>query len=527
MEPLKIPRASNTKLTSNADINYDTLLAMANQTLDTPMAPPVDQDQLDSASGMRDLGSLAAALSGAVRGAGSVGGKLPNDFGFDQIARDMGNSRSVDLQNRMALRKQQENDMLEAIKNTGIAEQARVNKERRLKSVTPADRAIINAQLKKLFPDMDLSLPDEMTYGEIEDQPVLAQSLGMGGDRGGSSGLSFGDRMALENAKMGFQGEQNAATRGIAQAKIDDQGKRTQAILDEKEAEKQITHLLLEQQVFAEKAKQKEQKKKDSSKRKEKVKKLNEVKQDVLNQVRGIDNSLIALAEARKLKAKLNTGPFDSRLANLWDKARNKKNSDIQKLETILGTDTANYLLSVSGKSATDKEREFLQNNRPQINMTDGEFETKLDMAEQILKSMRNRIQVEQESLGKGLPPPPRSSVIPGITPDDPKEYGEIFADGPFDFTETKEQKEAKPTAPPKTGTEVPGNENIPKEALDKATDNYNKLGAIPYTPKPGAKPETKLDAKDQKLYDWAQKNPNDPRAQKVMKVIQNKIGTK
>lgn len=221
MEPLKIPRASNTKLTSNADINYDTLLAMANQTLGTPMAPPVDQDQLDSASGMRDLGSLAAALSGAVRGAGSVGGKLPNDFGFDQIARDMGNSRSVDLQNRMALRKQQENDMLEAIKNTGIAEQARVNKERRLKPVTPADRAIINAQLKKLFPDMDLSLPDKMTYGEIEDQPVLAQSLGMGGDRGGSSGLSFGDRMALENAKMGFQGSENAAERGIKEKKIE------------------------------------------------------------------------------------------------------------------------------------------------------------------------------------------------------------------------------------------------------------------------------------------------------------------
>jgi hypothetical protein len=215
MEPLKIPRASNTKLTSNADINYDTLLAMANQTLDTPMAPPVDQDQLDSASGMRDLGSLAAALSGAVRGAGSVGGKLPNDFGFDQIARDMGNSRSVDLQNRMALRKQQENDMLEAIKNTGIAEQARVNKERRLKSVTPADRAIINAQLKKLFPDMNLSLPDEITYGEIEDQPVLAQSLGMGAKSDGSSGLSFGDRMALENAKMGFQGTQNDADRNL------------------------------------------------------------------------------------------------------------------------------------------------------------------------------------------------------------------------------------------------------------------------------------------------------------------------
>lgn len=224
MQPMKIQRQPATKIISSPDIDYEKLMALSGETIDRPMIPPVTQDSLDSASYSRDLGSLAAALSGAVRGAGSVGGKMPSDMGFPQIAQDLGNSRMADLQNRAALRKDQESSVLEAIKNYGIAEQAKVKKERRARVITPMEKQVMDAQLKKLFPDLDLSVPENMTIGEIEDQPVLAQALGVG-EREGSSGLSFGDRMAIENAKMGFQGAQNQANLAARAAEFEAQGK--------------------------------------------------------------------------------------------------------------------------------------------------------------------------------------------------------------------------------------------------------------------------------------------------------------
>jgi hypothetical protein len=251
-------------MTTNPDIDYEKLLELSGDTLRRPMIPGVTQEDLDSASESRDLGSLAAALSGAVRGAGSVRGKLPDDMGFDTIAKDLGNSRMIDMQNRMSLRKDQESSVMEAIKNTGIAEQARVKNERRARVVTPMEREVMNAQLKKLFPDLNLSVPDTMTIGEIEDMPILAQALGMG-ERESSSGLSFGDRMALENAKMGFQGEQNEANRNQkdeeSKAKLAAEAARLEALGKSREEAARLAREKMAQDKLIQDAKIKSQEK--------------------------------------------------------------------------------------------------------------------------------------------------------------------------------------------------------------------------------------------------------------------------
>jgi hypothetical protein len=472
MQAMKTPKMSATRLTTNPDIDYDRLLEMSKQTLDTPMAPPVNQEMLDSASGMRDLGSLAAALSGAVRGAGSVAGKLPNDFGFDQVARDMGNSRSVDLQNRMALRKQQENDMLEAVKNTGIAMQAKLKAERRVKPISDMDRQIANKRLKQFDPNVP-DLPPEMTYGDLEEEPFLAQILGIDND---TSGMNEYQKARLALAEWEAQQNADLRSRGLGiqgvRASVDveaDSRKETERVREIErlkenisETELQALHAGLKRAGVTKLPKSVTRGEVEKSSLYTSIlkgaaptanqavtqnrlqnppsrggEKPDEVKQKVLEQIRDIDNVVNSIKRIRPLKEKVSTGPIDSAVGKYGNMLKEGINQtfgtkmdvgqDRIKLEQEVGTNLAAYVLAMSGKASTDRERKFLQDNMPKIDDGDTQFKVKLDNLEEYMNSRRQIIEKEQEFYGKKVPPPPN---VQGNSSNAPKEVRRLTKDG-------------------------------------------------------------------------------------------------
>lgn len=561
-QTMKTPKMSTTKLSTNPDIDFARLLDMSNQTLDTEMVPPIDQDQLDTASGMRDIGSLAAALSGAVRGAGSVGGKLPDDFGFDQIARDMGNSRSVDLQNRMALRKQQENDMLEAIKNTGIAKKAQYLAELKSKPLSQYDRAYANKKLKDLNLEGVGEFPAETTYGDLWDT-TIGNALGFGAGQG--EGMTEWQRIqaGLQEFSAKNAAEDRAIQRKIqsmgAEAKINEESVLNSPVsryvmkiidkamrasgIDPKDIPDSITKGEAQQEPYKSilggafmSEKDKANKADKDNKAKEK-----EEKEGLLTPTQLQTQRRALAGDLRKEKI-----PEAVDLVEKIEKILERNPKDIPGVgSTGALKGPASLLLSKDGqelRGLMTKQLNTLLNSRAGLAVTTGEFDrVAAELASNWWQSDENFVKqfnLMKAALGQVIintwggygDQVKNAYMTQSIDTEGNKTVaGRNFGKWAAEVEDyVPGQKKSVPktgtqSAPPKTGTEVPGNENIPKDALDKATDAYNNLGAIPYTPKP----ETKLDAKDQKLYDWAQKNPNDPRAQKVMKVIQNKIGTK
>jgi hypothetical protein len=566
-QTMKTPKMSTTKLSTNPDIDFARLLDMSNQTLDTEMVPPIDQDQLDTASGMRDIGSLAAALSGAVRGAGSVGGKLPDNFGFDQIARDLGNSRSVDLQNRMALRKQQENDMLEAIKNTGIAAQAQAKAERRVKPLSDMDRRIANARLKQFDPNVP-DLPDDMTYGNLEEEPFLAQILGIDN---GTSGMSEYQKTMTDlrntevNAAIDARNRE-LAMKGVASSQKVDEASNDNAQVDPAVFDviakvlKSRGHTKIPESITNKDARTNplyqailrgavpsanqadiQGRLKNPGGKPGSAKPLTEAQ--ISTQRKQLRDTLAkeqipnAVSIMGEIEAILRNNPKDipgiGSTSALPDFAIGVGSSlgmtspDASKLRTLLKSRLNALLQQRAGSAVTASEFDRVASELAAGNFTtDQQF---IDAFNNSKRALRKMIQ----NTWAGFDQKAKDAYKTGFTDNDGfvtpggEDYGRWAAqDQDYIPGGSKQQKTQ---TPPKTGTQVPGNENIPKDALDKSTGAYNNFmeGAIPYTPKPGATPEAKLDAKDQQSYDWAQKNPNDPKAQRIMKVLQNKIGTK
>jgi len=458
MQPIKMQRQPVTKMTTNPDIDYEKLLALSEDTLSRPIIPGVTQENLDSASESRDLGSLAAALSGAVRGAGSVRGKLPEDQGFSQIAKDLGDSRTMDMQNRMALRKDQESGMLEAIKNTGIAQQAKAKAERRVKLVSDVDRQIASRRIKQFDPNLP-DLPEGMTYGELEENPFLSEVLGINNDTSGmneyqKAQLALQTMVAQNNAdfagrRLGIQGVTASTAVDAAAAKEADrlaEIERKKALISPTELE--AIHKGLKKQGYTNLPKSltrgdveksrlytsilggavsttnqdaNAQSKKDALRvREQGIKdggKGAEVKQKVLEDIRDIDNVMNSISRIRPLKQKLSTGPLDSRVGKYGGMLKEGMNETFGtkfgvdkeriKFEQEVGINLASYVLAMSGKASTDTERAFLRDNMVDVNDTDTRFEEKLNNLETYMKSKRDIIQKEQGFYGREVPPSP------------------------------------------------------------------------------------------------------------------------
>lgn len=500
IQPMKTPKQSTTKIPSAPSIDYDRLLDMSNQTLAMDMAPPVEQSQLDTAAGYRDLGSLAAALSGAVRGAGSVGGKLPDDFGFPQIARDLGNSRTMDLQNRMALRKQQENDMLEAIKNSGIAQQAKLAAERRAKPISDRDRAIATKRLRDALGDPKFQeLPAEMTYGDIEDEPFLADILGV---NNGTSGMSEYQKVMTGLRKTEVEAAIDARNREIAgktvtreigvneesrktspvdrtvmaiiRKRMLEQGYKPEEIPDSITVEQstQEPYKSLLSGAFMSQNQQATQTRLGADGKPKKLTEQQELKaMESLTKNLGQGGYTEAWEAMNKLKEILAKYPKGKNIPgvgvggafNLGAAYERFTNDDAKEIERTAATLANIKINNRSGKAVTVQEFERL---KPELGSGTWRNET----------NFRNAI----DAAYKALVSRTRDQIAPY------KKSGVYQT-----WVESGEGTDYEQFLPKGVGI-APGNEGIPKEALDKSKDAYNGMmkDAIEYTPKPGAAPQ-------------------------------------
>lgn len=108
------------------------------------------------------LRALAAAFSGMSASAGSFGGKMPQSPGFNEALNIIGEDR-----------KAADRDIYDRIKVAGMADE----ENRKRQPLDKLSRSLLKQRISELpiVQSDEIDIPETMTIGQIEDNPVLAQ----------------------------------------------------------------------------------------------------------------------------------------------------------------------------------------------------------------------------------------------------------------------------------------------------------------------------------------------------------------
>lgn len=126
-----------------------------------------------------EMRALASALSGMSASAGTFGGVTPSNQGFQEGLRALADYE-----------RQKDDQLLSNIKVSGLADEERRNQERRAKPLDPMTRSLLQQRISSLpIPQTEMiEIPPTMTFGDLEDNPVL-QSLSQDITRTGKSNV--------------------------------------------------------------------------------------------------------------------------------------------------------------------------------------------------------------------------------------------------------------------------------------------------------------------------------------------------
>lgn len=111
-----------------------------------------------------EMTSLASALSGLSSGAGTYRGVSPRNVGFQEALTAIEKDRL-----------QEEQRLMDDIKLAGLADEERARQARRSKPLDAFQRNLFQQRLAELPGGEGVALPTDMTFGQIEDDPILSQ----------------------------------------------------------------------------------------------------------------------------------------------------------------------------------------------------------------------------------------------------------------------------------------------------------------------------------------------------------------
>lgn len=417
---------------------------------------PTSEEELQSAMDYRKLGALAQALSGAVRSAGAVGGKMPTQTS-PNLFESIGKMPLEEIGAKEQLRKSQEEDIYSAIERSGLIEQERQRQERLDKPFSQIERSFINKKLKDI--GVDIPLPDDIvTRRQLEEytsilSPYLFETEAAGLTPYQAAMLGISGRTAAATERRTDIQELLAGLKSAEQSETAEWRKRpvdefTRRYIAErmKEIDPTFTmedippdltngdlrrppysNIMGNKPVTSGKMTKAQQeanqlRRIDQQLRQDKLTsqqaKISQVSQKVLDDIRAIDVTIQSLDRIEQLKKKVPTGPLDTTVGKLGSLIKGGLgrpiDQDRKMLEQEVGVNLVNYVFELSGKASTDRERQALEGNLPTMMNNDNEFLIKTKNLRDILMRKRNIIEQEQQYLNKGIPPLPRTDSLFG-----------------------------------------------------------------------------------------------------------------
>lgn len=133
--------------------------------------------------------------------------------------------------------------------------------------------------------------------------------------------------------------------------------------------------------------------------KKEKDAKITPAQQKVLS---GIENSLSSIEKIESEKSKIDTGPF-ANARNWLAKIPGWDDKKVSAFKSEVNRNLAEYIHSISGTAASDKERPFLMDNLPNMSDNDDTFMSKLKSFKEGLNRIKENELMTLEKSGKNV----------------------------------------------------------------------------------------------------------------------------
>lgn len=391
-------------------------------------------EELDFANDSANMGMLAQGLSNAVRGLGSFQGKMPENP-TAPLFRMRGDQAYRDLTARRSEQDRGDKMLLENLDLSKFAEE----EKRKDEALPPSSRLLLQQRIRQLPIDgtEQIELPEGMTIRQVENDPVLGQLLKELIPKSGNINEEI-KRAELLSEQQRKNLPMSDIDRSILQKKLTGSGidvkipdTMTYGQANENPYLKQFTKTMngfgndlgmmrfgFEQQRFEidqearklerqareneRKLEQQYRQNKDYLERTTEKRKEARPSEKSVEQLVQYDTALSLLEDIKKRKPKFNTGRFES-AKNAGAQLIGVDDPEYSAFKADVNDQLAQYIKSISGAAASDKERGFLSQIQISTNDNDKTFMAKLESAINKIKNARAAHVEAQERIGKDM----------------------------------------------------------------------------------------------------------------------------
>jgi hypothetical protein len=375
---------------------------------------------------------------------------MADNQGFDEKVKNYSDNLYRDIGERQKQQRYGDETLLKNLDISKLAEDEAKEQTRRKGVLSNIDRSLMNKRIREMKIEgfEQFNLPEDMTYGQVEDDKALKQL--------------FGDLIELKNEKksgLNLFGERQISL-AEEQARIMNEDRKGRLELDKQKAKdsldlNNLTNEDRKRRLELDKQKVKDsldlnnltsdnrkrrleldkQKAKDSldlnnkridaqeriaGKRISASEKLNKYKQEkaeqkearpsekVVERLGVIDNALLLIERIEKEKPQYDTG----RAKAGWNSAKGLIGEDDPKFTAFasdVNRNLANYIRMISGAAAANNERQFLAGIEVSVFDDDDTFNLKLQKAKEGFIQTRDLLTEGQKFLGKNMPERPSS----------------------------------------------------------------------------------------------------------------------